>query len=136
MTDAWPLLTYAGLGAFHALNPEMGWLFAVALGLQRQSRAIVMASLVPIAIGHAITVVAGLLVIAGILIPHYLARIGSSLLLLGWAAYQWRFAHRHRVRFGFERGGLRRPIPDSPCRRWAPYLGDAHHYSLRCRAYL
>ena len=108
MTDAWPLLTSAGLGAFHGLNPAMGWLFAVALGLQRQSRAIVMVSLVPIAIGHAasITVVAGLLVMAGILIPHDLARIGSGLLLLAWAAYHWRFAHRHRVRFGMQVGLL------------------------------
>ena len=100
------MLTSAGLGAFHGLNPAMGWLFAVALGLQRQSRAIVMVSLVPIAIGHAasITLVAGLLVMAGILIPHDLARIGSALLLLAWAAYHWRFAHRHRVRFGMQVG--------------------------------
>jgi hypothetical protein len=106
MTDAWPWLTYAGLGAFHGLNPAMGWLFAVALGLHRQRRAIVMASLVPIAIGHAasIAVVAGLLVIAGILVPHDLLRIGSGLLLLAWAAYHWRFAHRHRVRFGMQVG--------------------------------
>jgi hypothetical protein len=106
MTDAWPWLTYAGLGAFHGLNPAMGWLFAVALGLHRQSRAIVLASLVPIAIGHAasITVVAGLLVIAGILMPHNLVRTGSGFLLLAWAAYHWRFAHRHRVRFGMQVG--------------------------------
>lgn len=93
-----------GLGVFHGLNPAMGWLFAVALGLHRQSRAIVMASLVPIAIGHAasITVVAGLLIIAGVLVPHDLVRIGSGLLLLGWAAYHWRFGHRHRVRFGMQ----------------------------------
>ena len=30
--------SFAGLGAFHGLNPAMGWLFAVALGLHRQSR--------------------------------------------------------------------------------------------------
>jgi hypothetical protein len=106
MIDIWPWLTYAGLGAFHGLNPAMGWLFAVALGLHRQSRAIVMASLVPIAIGHAasITLVAGLLITADTLIPHNLVRIGSGLLLLAWAAYHWRFAHRHRVRFGMQVG--------------------------------
>jgi hypothetical protein len=37
MTDIWPWLTFAGLGAFHGLNPAMGWLFAVALGLHRQT---------------------------------------------------------------------------------------------------
>src|SRR5262249_26783502 len=91
MTEAWPWLTYAGLGAFHGLNPAMGWLFAVALGLHRQSWAMVMASLVPIAIGHAasITLVAGMLIVAGVLVPHGLVRFGSGLLLLAWAAYHW-----------------------------------------------
>ena len=106
MNDVWPWLTFAGLGAFHGLNPAMGWLFAVALGLHRQSRAVVAASLFPIAIGHAasVAVVASLLVIAGYLVPSYAARIGSGLLLLAWAAYHWRFGHRHRVRFGMQVG--------------------------------
>jgi hypothetical protein len=106
MNDVWPWLTFAGLGALHGLNPAMGWLFAVALGLHRQSRAIVVASLIPIAIGHAasIAVVASLLVIAGYLVPHHFVRVGSGLLLLGWAAYHWRFGHRHRVRFGMQVG--------------------------------
>jgi hypothetical protein len=106
MNDVWPWLTFAGLGAFHGLNPAMGWLFAVALGLHRQSRAIVAASLLPIAIGHAASVaaVASLLVVAGYLVPSYAVRIGAGLLLLGWAAYHWRFGHRHRVRFGMQVG--------------------------------
>jgi len=106
MTDAWPPFALAGLGAFHGLNPAMGWLFAVALGLHRQRRAIVYVSLLPIAIGHAVSVaaVAGLLVIAGFLVPHNLVRIGSGVVLLGWAAYHWRFGHRHRVRFGMRTG--------------------------------
>jgi hypothetical protein len=106
MNDVWPWLTFAGLGAFHGLNPTMGWLFAVALGLHRESRAIVAASLVPIAIGHAasIAVVASLLVIADYLVPYNFVRIGSGVLLLGWAAYHWRFGHRHRVRFGMQVG--------------------------------
>jgi hypothetical protein len=108
MNDVWPWLTFAGLGAFHGLNPAMGWLFAVALGLHRQSRAIVAASLLPIAIGHAASVaaVASLLVIAGYLVPSNVVRIGAALLLLGWAAYHWRFGHRHRVRFGLQVGLL------------------------------
>jgi hypothetical protein len=106
MNDVWPWLTFAGLGAFHGLNPAMGWLFAVALGLHRQSRAVVAASLLPIAIGHAasVAVVACLLVIAGYLVPSEVVRIGSGLVLLGWAAYRWRFGHRHRVRFGLQVG--------------------------------
>lgn len=106
MTDTWPPLVLAGLGAFHGLNPAMGWLFAVALGLHRQSRRVVYLSLLPIAAGHAasITAVAGLLVATGTLVPQGLVRIGSGLLLLGWAAYHWRFGHRHRVRFGMQVG--------------------------------
>ena len=98
--------TFAGLGAFHGLNPAMGWLFAVALGLHRQSRTIVMAALLPIALGHAasIAAVAGLLAVVGYLVPNDLVRIGSGALLVGWAAYHWRFGHRHRVRFGMQVG--------------------------------
>lgn len=106
MTDAWSWLTFAGLGAFHGLNPAMGWLFAVALGLHRQSRTVVMVSLVPIALGHATSVaaVAGLLVLAGAFIPHNLVRVGAGAALLAWAAYHWHFRHRHRVRFGMQVG--------------------------------
>jgi hypothetical protein len=106
MNDVWPWLMFAGLGAFHGLNPAMGWLFAVALGLHRQRRAIVAASLIPIAIGHAasVAVVACLLVFAGYLVPAHVVRIGAGLLLLGWAAYRWRFGHRHRARFGLQVG--------------------------------
>ncbi len=102
MTDIWPWLTFAGLGAFHGLNPAMGWLFAVALGLHRQDRAVVMTALAPIALGHAVSVAAaaGLLVLAGAVAPPGLVRAGAGALLLVWAAYHWRFGHRHRVRFG------------------------------------
>jgi hypothetical protein len=108
VSETWPWLTLAGLGAFHGLNPAMGWLFAVALGLHRQSRAVVYASLLPIAAGHAasIALVAGLLVAAGIMVPPDMVRIGSGLLLIGWAGYHWRFGHRHRVRVGLQTGLL------------------------------
>jgi hypothetical protein len=84
----------------------MGWLFAVALGLHRQSRAVVFFSLVPIAAGHAlsIAVVAGLLATFGFLLPHTVVRMGTGILLIAWAAYYWWFGHRHRVRFGMQTG--------------------------------
>ena len=56
MKEAWPWLALAGLGAFHGINPGMGWLFAVALGLQEQKRAAVWKALPPIAVGHALSV--------------------------------------------------------------------------------
>jgi hypothetical protein len=106
MTDAWSWLALAGLGAFHGLNPAMGWLFAVALGLHRQSRTIIYVSLLPIAFGHALSValVAAALVWAGLLIDAGSVRMGSGVLLIAWAAYHWRQRYRHRVRIGMQTG--------------------------------
>jgi hypothetical protein len=106
MTDAWPWLTYAGLGAFHGLNPAMGWLFAVALGLHRQNRCILWLALLPIGLGHALSVGAVALVFlwVGGLVDGWAFRICSALVLIGWALYHWRFGHRHRVRFGMQVG--------------------------------
>ena len=46
----------AGLGAFHGINPAMGWLFAVALALQDRSRPALVRALPPLAAGHALSV--------------------------------------------------------------------------------
>jgi len=56
MDKAWPWLTFAGLGLFHGLNPAMGWLFAVALGMHRGSRRAVLLALPPMAAGHALSI--------------------------------------------------------------------------------
>jgi hypothetical protein len=108
MSATWPWLLLIGLGAFHGLNPAMGWLFAVALGLYRQSRAVVLVSLVPIAIGHAIAI--GLVVYAvtvlGVMIDRTLLRVASGLALIAWGAYGLIRPHRHRVRIGLQTGLL------------------------------
>jgi len=44
------------LGAYHGINPGMGWLFAVALGMQEHSSRAVLRSLVPITLGHALAI--------------------------------------------------------------------------------
>jgi len=105
-SELWPWLALAGLGAFHGLNPAMGWLFAVALGLHRHSRRLIWLSPLPIAFGHAlsIAVVAGTFVLAGLAIDLRALRIGAGLILIGWALYYWRFGHRHRVRVGMQAG--------------------------------
>jgi hypothetical protein len=54
--DGWPWLALVALGAYHGLNPGMGWLFAVALGLLRGTRRAVLDALLPIAIGHELSV--------------------------------------------------------------------------------
>jgi hypothetical protein len=63
MTDLQAWLTLLGLGAFHGINPGMGWLFAVALGLQEQRRAAVLRALLPIALGHALSIGAVVLIL-------------------------------------------------------------------------
>src|SRR5689334_18982593 len=44
------------LGAYHGINPGMGWLFAVALGLQQGSARGVWRALPPIVAGHALSI--------------------------------------------------------------------------------
>jgi len=106
MTEAWPWLALAGLGAFHGLNPAMGWLFAVALGLHRQSRAAVLLALPPIALGHALSIaaVAAAFLIAGTLVNERAVQITAGLLLIGWAVYHQLRGHKHRVRVGMTAG--------------------------------
>jgi hypothetical protein len=105
---AWPWLALAGLGAFHGFNPAMGWLFAVALGLHRHSRAIVLVALLPIALGHALAILAVALavVLLGMVVDQRALRIAAGALLLGWAAYHTLYGSRHRVRFGMQVGML------------------------------
>lgn len=125
VADVWPWLAFAGLGAFHGLNPGMGWLFAVALGLHRHDRRIVWLSPIPIALGHALSVaaVAGVFIWLGFLIDANAVRIGSGLLLIGWAAYHWRYGHRHRVRFGMQAGMVALAL-------WSFLMATAHGAGL------
>ncbi len=106
MSEYWPWLVLAGLGAFHGLNPAMGWLFAVALGLHRNSRVVIVQALPAIAFGHAfsIAIVAGAVLLAGIVIRAHVLLAGSGILLIGWAIYHQLYGHRHRVRIGMRTG--------------------------------
>lgn len=106
MQGAWPWLPLIGLGLFHGLNPAMGWLFAVALGLHRRSRIVVYQALVPIALGHAAAVLVVVLAITAFgrfVDPTWLDR-AAGLVLIGWALWHVRYGHRHRVRFGMQTG--------------------------------
>src|SRR5262249_54068483 len=104
----WPWLVLIGLGAFHGLNPAMGWLFAVALGLYRHSRQVVLVSLVPIALGHAaaVAVVVYAAIALGQTIDARAFRIVAGLVLMAWGAYHLTYGHRHRVRVGLTTGLL------------------------------
>ena len=84
----------------------MGWLFAVALGLHRRSRAVVLESLIPIALGHAlaITLVAPAVVALGAAVDQRAIRMTSGIVLIGWAIYHQVYSSRHRVRVGMRTG--------------------------------
>jgi hypothetical protein len=107
-SEFWPWLALAGLGLFHGLNPAMGWLFAVALGLQRGSQRIVLLSLVPIAVGHAAAVAAVLLAVValGLVIEHAMLIRLAAIVLIAWAAWHALYGHRGRVRVGMQTGLL------------------------------
>jgi hypothetical protein len=97
MSQAWPWISLAALGAFHGLNPAMGWLFAVALGLQERRLRAVTAALGPIALGHALAI--GLAAVAvsllGFVIPQRLLLALGGAALLGFAAYKVATRFRH-----------------------------------------
>lgn len=106
MNNLWAWLTIAGLGAFHGLNPAMGWLFAVALGLHRKNRGIIFQALPSIAIGHAfsVAIIATAVVMTGLMVSERAVLAGSGFLLIGWAIYHQVYGHRHRVRIGMTTG--------------------------------
>jgi hypothetical protein len=104
---AWAWVTLFLLGAYHGINPAMGWLFAVALGLQKQSGRAVWQSLVPIAVGHVLAigfVIVGA-VIAGAVLPVRAVRTGVVVLLVGFGIF--RIVSKKHPRFGGMQVGFR-----------------------------
>jgi hypothetical protein len=94
------------LGAYHGINPGMGWLFAVALGMQQQKASAVARSLVPMAIGHA-AAIGGVVLAAAMLgsaLPLAAVRYLVAALLIGLGIRRL-VRHRHprwvRMRVGF-----------------------------------
>ena len=92
----WPWAVLFLLGAYHGINPGMGWLFAVALGLQEKSSRAVWRALVPISVGHAVAI--GVVVaLAGLfqaMLPLNALKIGVAVVLFGFGVYHLA-RHRH-----------------------------------------
>ena len=91
MSDAALWITLAGLGAFHGLNPAMGWLFAVSRGMQQRSRRAVLGSLLPIAIGHELSllVVAAVALVAAATVDAGVLHVVAAALLLAFGAFRF-----------------------------------------------
>lgn len=85
-----------GLGAFHGINPGMGWLFAVALGMQEQRRTAVWRALLPLGVGHALAVAAAvaIAVMAGVVVPLDKLRWPVAVILIALGLLRL-IRHRH-----------------------------------------
>ena len=106
MNEAWPWMALLGLGAFHGINPGMGWLFAVAPGLQEPRRSAVWNALPPIAVGHALSVglVFALVTLIHASIPYRVLRWLAAAVLIGFGVYRLVRARHPRwvgMRLGF-----------------------------------
>lgn len=90
MSDRYVWLALFLLGCYHGINPGMGWLFAVALGLQEKSAAAVARAVVPITLGHLVSVaiVVGVALSAEVVFPHVAVHRAAAVVLLGFGAYR------------------------------------------------
>jgi len=101
--------TLAGLGAFHGLNPGMGWLFAVALGMQEGKRTAVWRALIPLTLGHVLAIAAAVAVaiVAGTALSSGMLRWPVALLLIGLGVRQlYRHVHPRWAAMRVGMGGL------------------------------
>jgi hypothetical protein len=102
----WPWAALVLLGAYHGVNPGMGWLFAVGRGLQEGRRQAVLGSLLPIAVGHEASIV--IVVVAVSLteqvVPPHLIRLVAALLLVGFGLYKIARPHSHPGGYGMRVG--------------------------------
>jgi hypothetical protein len=119
---SWPALL--ALGAGHGINPAMGWLFAVALGLQAGSRRVVWAALGPLAAGHAAAIGATIVVAdtAGLVLPPSTLRWLVAAFLVGLGGYRLVRA-RHFAYGGMRAGGRQLAI-------WSFLMASAHGAGL------
>jgi hypothetical protein len=124
VSESWPWLTLAALGAYHGLNPAMGWLFAVALGLQEQRRGAVLQALPPIALGHAIAISLAVLVVgvAQIVVPLDALRYVCAGMLILFGLYK--LARRRHPRWVGMRVGFR------DLTAWSFLMATAHGAGL------
>src|SRR5215470_18093019 len=116
----WMLL----LGAYHGINPGMGWLFAVALGMQQGSGRGVWRALPPIALGHVLAIGAVVLTagVAQLVVPLEALKVAIAAILVGFGVYRL-FRHRH-PRYGGMQVGFR------DLTTWSFLMATAHGAGL------
>jgi hypothetical protein len=119
-----PVLLLLLLGAYHGINPGMGWLFAVALGMQERRRGAVAWSLVPIALGHALAIAAAIAAagLLGMLVSPGDLKLIVAVVLFALGGYRL-FRHRHP-----KGGGMRVGFRDLTM--WSFLMASAHGAGL------
>jgi hypothetical protein len=122
-TTAW--LTLAGLGAYHGVNPAMGWLFAVSRGMQEKSRRAVVRSLVPIAIGHELSIALVALLVVGleVVADSSTLRIVAAAALFGFGIFRFVKPRAH-----FRWTSMR--VSDRELTLWSFLMSTAHGAGL------
>jgi hypothetical protein len=113
------------LGAYHGVNPGMGWLFAVGRGLQERSRRAVLGSLLPIAAGHEASIVLVVLAIGltqRLVAPHTV-RLVAALALAAVGAWTFVRPRAHPRGFGMRVGILGLAL-------WSFLMSSAHGAGL------
>src|SRR5262245_23026836 len=122
--EIWSWRALFALGAFHGINPGMGWLFAVALGMQQQRRRAVWESMIPLGVGHALAVAAVLLVAlaAKAVVSDLYVRWPVALLLVALGLF--RLVRRRHPRWASMRVGMKRLTA------WSFLMATAHGAGL------
>jgi len=121
---SWPVVAILGLGLWHGINPGMGWLFAVALGMQERKSRAVWRALVPLAAGHALAIASALAVayVIGAVVPPKILKFGVGMLLIGFGMS--RITHCGHPRYGGMRMNMRKLTV------WSFLMASAHGAGL------
>ena len=122
--DAGTLAAIVALGAWHGINPGMGWLFAVALGMQEKSARAVWRALPPLAAGHALAALGALAIAAllGAALPVAAVKWLVAAALTAFALQ--RLAGGRHPRYGGMRVGRRELVT------WSCLMASAHGAGL------
>lgn len=120
----WPILTILVLGIWHGINPGMGWLFAVALGMQEQERRSVWRALLPLAAGHALAIAAALAValMIGAVVPARILKWTVAIVLVAFGVS--RIIRSRHPRYGGMRMSMRKLTV------WSFLMASAHGAGL------
>jgi hypothetical protein len=118
------------LGAGHGINPAMGWLFAVALGLQRGRRGAVWGALGPLALGHALAIAAAILAAGavGVILPLEVLKMATALLLVGLGVFRLVRSRHPSLGSGRAYGGMQ--VDGRELTIWSFLMASSHGAGL------